>query len=873
MPVVRVTLLIGLLLAGGGFVPPSALAEGGGLARYAAAAPDAVELNRATLEEIETLPISPELARAIWDYRTYTDYFTSVYDLFQVPGMTSEAFAALRDRVIVQPKFAIQEDSEDDERLEAIYDAAQRLLSQEGASEGLVDEYIDLLRQPRNINDMDYYALVAIQNVSPVDAKAILLGRREKPYESTQELRRTPGLSYWGYRNIRDFVNFGEAPADRWKFAGDAQIRLYNTPYELDDEDILFDQLAGASDVVIADPGDLLDFEQNSLFGRLHIDQENPYATTKLRFRLGNEVKAGMITHRNLGEQDWSETMKWYAGIDNQHFGPVTLHRAYVGNYRLAFGQGLVMDNTDFFQARRNGIGFNVRPLGVRGDISRSDESALKGGAAEASIGPFRLTGFYSDDDKDAILNPDGSFNRYITMVPRIDDETLESIQDFVQPAYREHFLPMRDVMHEKIVGGNARIRVLPAAYIGFTAMEMTYRNNLYPGADDDSLVHRFNPDPTTLIIDPNRIEARDGEFAAGYDNRHLGNFRDLVGSDFAAIFGNLSLAGEYGKLLTAPKQSFTDRAFSSGPEAYLGSAYLQYENLNIQALYRDYDLEYDNPYNRGFSETNRYDQTLAGDEFRLWNPIFSYLAENDPQSKAERGYYLIGRYQVSRDFTINAFEYDNYVRKVDDTNNQRLTVNFEYRPIFPVRFRLRQRWSNRDGKGEDEVRGFTGWDSRFEARFYLSNYNRLDFLYSSTNVIFQSRPRLGSDGDADGGTTDLGTRAAPGQAFQAKYVHNFTPGLAVTVSSEIYDGFLYNFEDNEFVALDGTGFRNWFLVRSRLSNQLSWRLKYTVDNQAVVSNLQLRDFENPVDPSLRPEGVAVKDNVNSFRFQLDYTF
>ncbi|HEX7879289.1 MAG TPA: hypothetical protein VF720_07760, partial [Candidatus Eisenbacteria bacterium] len=445
--------------------------------------------------------------------------------------------------------------------------------------------------------------------------------------------------------------------------------------------------------------------------------------------------------------------------------------------------------------------------------------------------------------------------------------------QDMLKPDYREHFLPMRDVMQETIVGGNVRFKFLPAAYVGVTAMEMTYRNNLYPDADSDSLVHRFNPDPNTIIIEPSRLEARDAEFAAGYDNRQLGNFRDLVGTDFGLVVKNLSLAGEYGKLLTSPEESFTGRAFSSGPEAYLGSAYLQYENLNLQALYRDYDLHYDNPYNRGFSETNKYDQTLAGDEFRDWNPIFSYLAENDPQSKAEKGFYLIGRYQLSRELTLNYFEYDNYVRKVDDTNSQRLTANFEYRPIFPVRFRVRQRWSERDGKGEDEVRGFTGWDTRFEARFYLSDYNRLDFLYSTTNVIFKPRPRLGSDGDETGGTTDLGTRASPGQAFQAKYTHNFTPGLAVTVSSEVYDGFLYNFEDNEFIAIDGTGFRNWFLVRSRLSTDLSWRLKYTVDNQDPISYLQIRNFETPDPNGGRPQGSNVLDNVNSFRFQLDYTF
>jgi hypothetical protein len=860
--------------------PPGAGAQtsGSGADTYrpAAAAPDAIDINTASREALGELPVSPELARAIWEYRHYTAYFTSVYDLFKVPGMTPEDFAALRDRVIVRPRFAITEDADDDDRLEAVYDAAQRFLSQEGVSEGLVDEYIDLLRVPRNVNDMDYFALLGMQNVSPVDAVAVLRGRREKPYESTQELRRSEGLSYWGYRNLRDFVRFDDGEEGRFQLQGDAQIRVYNTPYELDDEDILVDQLGGdggAAGPVLANVGDLNDFEENSLWGRLKVDQARPYVTTKLRARLGNEIKSGILTHRNLGEEQLDETIKWFGGVDNQKWGGLTLHRAYVGNYRLAFGHGLLMDNTDFYQARRTGMGFNVRPLGVRGDISRSDQSALKGGAVEASMGPVRFTGFYSNDDKDAILNPDFSFNRYVTMLPRVDNETLEEIADFLRPADRTHFLPMRNVMNEEIVGGNLKLNFLPGTYIGFTAMEMKYRNNLFQDAPDDSSVHRFNPDPATIIIEPSRIEARDAEFAAGYDNRALGNFRDLVGSEFGAVLGNLSLQGEYGKLLTTPEDGFAGRAFANGPEAYVGSAYLQYENFNVMALYRDYDIGYDNPYNRAFSETNRYDQTLAGDEFRLWNPLFSYLAENDPQSKPERGLYVTGRYQISRHLTLNYFEYDNYYRKVDNTQSQRMTVNFEYRPIFPVRLRVRHRYSERDGKGEDEVRGFRGWDSRFEARFYLSNFNRLDFLYSTTNVVFKSRPRLGSDGDIEGGTTTLGTGASPGQAFQAKYTHNFTPGLSATVSSEIYDGFLYNFEDNEFVAIDGTGVRNWFLVRSRLSERLSWRLKYTVDNQRPVTFLQIRNFENPVDTTGRPQGTAVKDNVNSFRFQLDYTF
>jgi len=833
-----------------------------------------LDLNRAGLDQIRQLPISGELAQAIYDFREYRKLFDSIYDLMDVPGMTPEDFAAIRNRVKVAPKFEVLQDAQEDERMENLAYLAQRFLSEEGSSEGLVDEYIDLLRTPRNVNDMDYFGLTTIQNVSPIDAVAILKARREKPFESTQELRRTDGLSYYGYRNLRDFIRFDSETRKELKVSGDYQVRVYNTPYQLDDEDILFDQLGGAAGSVgpdVRNPGDLLDFQKNSLWGRLKVDQARPYTTNKLRLKVGPDVKTGLITHRNLGEANLDETLKWYAGVDGRRFGNLKIHHAYVGNYRLAIGQGLVMDNTDFFQSRRTGYGFSIRPVGVRGDLSRSDESALKGGAIEASYGPVRGIGFYSNDDKDAILNPDGSFNRYITMVPRVDNRTLEEIRDFVTPQDSTAFLPMRDVMNEKVLGGNLKYEFSPGVYVGATAMEMKYRNNAFP----DSSAQFFNPNPATIIIEPTRIEDRDSDLRAGYDNRNLGTFRDIVGAEASAVYRNLHVQAEYGKLANSPRESFASRAFHSGPEAYIGTAYLQYENFNFLAMYRDYDLYYDNPYNRAFAERNRYDQTLVGDEFRLYNPLYSFLSENDAQSAAERGFYFTTRYQLNRNFTINYLEYDNYYRKTDNTDQQRMTLSVEYRPIFPVRIRVRQRYSDRNGKGKDDVRDFKGWDSRYEGRFYLSDYDRLDFLYSTTTVVFGPRPRLSgsASGETTGGglNTELGTRSIPAQAFQGRFTHNWTPGLSTTFSSEIYDGFLYNFEDNEFIAIDGIGFRNWFMVRSRLSSELSWRLKYTVDFQKPVTYIDVRNFSENTPPT--PDGTNGKDTVNSFRFQLDYSF
>lgn len=841
-----------------------------------------LDLNQATLAEISQLPVTPELARAIYEFRTYRDLFGSVYDLLNVPGMTAATFAAIRNLVAVAPRFIVVQDAQEDERLEAAYDEVQRLLAQEGVSEGLVDEYVDLLRVPRNVNNMDYFDLTTMQNVSPIDAVAILKARREKPFETTQELRRTDGLSYWGYRNLRDYIRFDDGARGRWRVAGDYQVRVYDTPYTLDDSDILRDQLAGTStDVILKDAGDIYDDQLNSFWGRLHMDSPAPSMTNKLRLRMGSDFKTGILTQRNLGEKDFDETLKWYAGVENQRLGPLTINGAYLGNFRVAFGHGLVMDNTDFFQSRRTGMGYNVRPQGIRGDISRSDESALKGGAVEASLGPLRGTLFYSNDNKDAILNPDHSFNRYITMVPRVDNDVLEDLRGFVTTATSTAYLPMRDVMKEKIWGGNVKYNLWPGTWLGLTALEMKYQNRAY--SDTTGQCDRFNPLATTLIINQSLVELRDRDVTTAYNNTKLGNFRDIVGAEAGAVYQNVAFQGEYAKLASSKKDSYLSRAFANGPEAWIGSAYLQYENFNFLALFRDYDIGYDNPYNRAFAETNRYDGTLLGDEYRLWNPLFSYLGENDPQSKAERGFFFTTRYQINRAFTINYVEYDRYTRKADNAQMQRLTASLEYRPIFPIRFRVRQRYSDRDGVAKEDVRDFKGWDTRFEFRFFLSQYDRLDFLYSTTNVLFGPRPRLSGsdDGNPESSYTDpsttLGTRAIPGQAFQSKFTHNFNSGLSVTWSSEIYDQFLWNFEDNEFLAFDGTGYRNWFLVRSRVSNRLAWRLKYTVDSQLPVTYLDIRNYGNPTtSPVFANESAAnsnCKDATNSFRFQLDYTF
>ncbi|AYG05519.1 hypothetical protein D7I44_17330 [Gryllotalpicola protaetiae] len=85
-----------------GEVPPAAPADS--TATGSGPGPDAkVDLNTATLEQLETLPrVGPAMAQRIVDWRTQNGKFASVDDLKNVTGIGDKTFADLKDLVVVR---------------------------------------------------------------------------------------------------------------------------------------------------------------------------------------------------------------------------------------------------------------------------------------------------------------------------------------------------------------------------------------------------------------------------------------------------------------------------------------------------------------------------------------------------------------------------------------------------------------------------------------------------------------------------------------------------------------------------------------------------------------------------------------------------
>ena len=338
-------------------------------------------------------------------------------------------------------------------------------------------------------------------------------------------------------------------------------------------------------------------------------------------------------------------------------------------------------------------------------------------------------------------------------------------------------------------------------------------------------------------------------------------------------MFDNVSLQGEYG-VLQDPNASWFH---GHSPDAMVFNAFAQWDNLHFLALYRDYDVGYDNPYNRAFSNNTRYQQTLLDSPYYMNDPLYSYLAVNTPQPKPEQGLFLQTRYRISRTLTLSGLEFDRWRRKADSTDMTRYTLKAEYQPLFNLRLRTRQRYSSRSEDDSYDIRWFRSWESRFELIALLSNYNRLKLMYMTSNVMFPPRPRLSGTPDpgnqdyVDDGVPGVGTAAIPAHAFQALYEHNLAPTVKLSLSTEMYDGFLWNFEGNEFIVVDGRGFRNWAKVESRVSNRLLFQFKVTRDHNLPHTYLDLRQYNDGYSYAIDSSYIPM--DWTTFRLQIDYTF
>ncbi|MEA2096673.1 MAG: helix-hairpin-helix domain-containing protein [Candidatus Cloacimonadota bacterium] len=851
-----------------------------------------IDLNTATLLELKThLPITDKQANDIYDYRFYISFFQSVYQLREIESIDQKTLNLLKPLVSVSH---YDEKDESAQRRDDIYYLIERLGSNEGLQEGMSDIWEDYLISPRNINKLAFSDILNLPNTSPIDVAAILnrvaVGDSISSY---RDLRKSPGISYYGAKNLQNYVYYKEQPEVRDLYF-DYQMKYNDSPYGDDEKEMYMESM------IRFDPPDSDDpktpgIKRQSYWGYFNMESHRATIMNKLRMRYRNEFKAGFIyeTPRNssplfdANSDNIIKDGKFYAGYENNFkFLGNNYLKIYAGNYRATFGEGLVMENTDSYSPRKTGYGFNKRITGIIGDISRTQEYALRGIALDWKRNNMNAVVFLSSDKKDAVvydsnengeLDEDDNILGYINMTHRFSNHDMEEAEEFFNE-YPENFnqveiAPRLDALQEDIIGGHIEYSPFIGTHLGFTGYEARYdREFLVP--DEDELKHLLISDDdyaeSKWKITDNEITTMYSTFSDEYGDR---NFRRVVGFDWRTVLNNTSIQGEYAELQKGGELA----KIGDDPRALLISSYTQFDNLYLISIYRDYDIDFDNPYHRSFSESERFDDTVFEKmAYGLNNTLLNDMYNNSAQPSAERGIYFETRYQFHKMWTITKAYLDLWERKSDARRGVRAQVKLEFKPIHQLRFRMRHKHQVK--RYDDEMdRGKSQADeTELKLVAYLSNFDKLQLGYVYARVLQPPYLSILSD-PAEPGAPDMaqGQTLTNGDMIYLDYTHHFNKNLKVIGAFSMWYANGASFWDFEDIELDfdqsDRGYKTWFNIHSRIANNLYLSLKYKY-KQFLTRELEYRDYNDiPDEGEYYFQRVEREENI--VRLQLDWKF
>ena len=900
-----------------------------------------VDLNTASLAELMQLPITEKQARDIYEYREFVKIFDNIYELKQIPSIDQETLDRLKQLAVVS---IYVETDEAAVRREEIRDLMERVDSNEGASEGMADVWEDYLMTPQNVNKMLFDDLMSFPNVSGIDAVAVLKRIAQgDTIADTRDLRNSTGLSYYGYTNLRSYVYYKEPPVKN-RIMCDASLLYYTRYFEEGQYDMLHESFLrndyGTTNVIVPH------LKTNSYWGYFGLDELDPDLMLKLRMRYGNNYKLGFMNYKAKGEEDLLNTQaediltdsKWYAGYENNNMPGLYNSRlkVYAGNYRATFGEGLVMENTDYYSARKTGFGFSKRILGITPDLSRTQEYSLRGGAVEYNTPLFGVTAFVSVDDKDALTYVDkygnavmrdeygndiytdrdtlsvnyghqyyvdangqpvynyengnavqGDKTKVFSLINptlRYDDDTMLEAEQYFNSEisagmpYAMNYINLaarKDIVQEKLWGTHLQVNPFLGTKLGFTTYTAIYDdahfvvpgyNNLLPTVLRDSYYY------SKLVKNMN---AEISNLYSTQTDKYTRDYRRVIGFDGQTVIGNTSLQGEYAELSVDGE----DLKLGDDPKAYIVSAHTQFENLYFITLYRNYDVDFDNPYSNSFSEHERFEDTiLEKNVYALTNPTIADLYLNSNQSQPERGVYFETRYKFNRYFTIGRSYLDLWERLTDGRRSARFQSELEFRPLYQLAMRLR--YKNQVNRYDDDAERGVSKTNEYTLAFrtFLSNRDFFELEYRYNTVW--SPPYTSLTYPAVEGENSMAAAQTLmiGDYIAVNYTHYFNKSLKMQGSFLYWFGHgisHWDWEDMEIDFMGEKGSKAWVAFTSRISQNMYLNLKFK-NKTYQDKEINIRNYNISDDPTLLDDPVyfqRVEHSENTIRLSIDYRY
>ncbi len=797
-----------------------------------------VNINTASESKLSEIGLSQEEIFELLSYRQSIGYFNTIFGLQQLEKFSISRIHELKHLISCEiPKLTTFE--------EDIKKASYKLgqwISNEGNTEGLSEIWLDKFFEPQNVNEMNYDDLMSLPNLSSIDAVAVLKQQQRGEIHGTWELKNAPGISRWGYKNLVDFIRFNDSEeADKIHVRFNTLVRTVPITSNPDED------------------GTIEAFKDASL----------PEQFYKFSLTKGQHLKAGYTYHTYMGQPEGIHTQKSFVEINKLNFPFIKLDRAVIGNFTASYGQGVVFESSDYFSPRRTGFGFSKRSEGIHADLTRSCQYVLNGVATQFSNSLFRGSMFASYHPRDAIINSDGSFTSLIVMQPRLpfgaNGDTSKIYHSLIGS------------VNEVTWGGNIRFIPQIGTHFGFTFFESLYDRELKPqvvetitGGDDDTDAEfslddydDYSGDAFYLDYITNSTDAEIASMNYSTADSPLWDqakaYVRVAGFDFMTVVSNVSIQGEFGHMF-----KFDD--INKNPNAIVVSAYTQFPNFNMLALYRNYDIEYDNPYQRSYSNYQRFKTSIFEDTYWLEDPIFAFLYTGNPQPQAEEGFFISSRYQFHRAL-VGTLNWDTWNRKADNAKYYRTVASVDWRPAFNCRIKIRQKWQARGEFDVHHPSPFYSRETRIQARLRMSRYNQFEILYSNGYTTFSPRPRLTDS--AIGGEMTVGNIGTPDESVGVSINHHFDEKFTIKGGLIYLSGFLWYFEDTDFRVFNSENGAVHTWVSVDLKPSPLFRVMLKISHTHEANSTKVVDGLSPSGNWVKNPHVTNKDL--DFRIQVNY--
>ena len=733
------------------------------------------------------IPLSEDQIVDIYNYMKRNGELSSIYDLLNVNSISSE------DIHILKYFFYVDTNKEKDLVNKYYYKVDYWLPSDEG-SDGINDLRLNNYYNKKNINNMTYDDLLALPNVSPIDAYEIIKVQN-KDYIEYFQFKNIPA-SYYGKKNLKDFIVFE-----------DAESKKVNIRYNLMTSDLRSTSGMDENDIPLT-----FDFKNT------------PETLSKVFIGTG-KTNIGLLRYNNLGDPYDVYTKKMFVSFENINLSNknkwLKIDKMILGNFKASYGLGVIFDSRDSWIRKNTGMGFSKVEKGISYDLTRSSQYVLDGYAAQISNRKVRLSMFYSNgfinnnNKRDAIINEDGSFSSLISMRPRLPYGILNG-QNAYGPKIHESLI---NSVEEKTLGGNLRVFIDDSFSIEFTAYESMYDRVLDPqiintitGGEDDLYPGYFDENGGEADYDVYSGDAfftngyvsnaADPEVRAMYSNSGYSDiwsgaksYRRVFGGGFSKVLGKMSIQGEYGQL---------DLKDKNDPKAFVVNTYMRFDTFNLLVLYRDYDLDFDNPYQRSFSQYKRYKSTILEDHFWLEDPYYSHLHISNPQPQAEKGYYVESRFVFLRSLVADV-SWDSWIRKADNAQYYKIVTNLQWKPLFNYIIKFRYTMQSRGSLNIFHPSMYYIKGGRVTFKINLSNFDKIEFLYSWNYLNGIANSRLHSPPDFSSPDLIQGSVGSPDTGLGFSYEHNFNQFVDVGGGVLYVGGYLWFVEGDDFRMFDTT--------------------------------------------------------------------